>query len=175
METVYLGLGSNLGDRAGNLSKAVALLGQGTTIEKLSSLYETEPIGYEDQPHFINAALQAATTLSPIELLNFLKRIEAGMGRVPSFPNAPRPIDIDTLLYGDRIIETTTLIIPHAALAKRAFVLVPLAEIAPGLIHPVLGKTVDELLAEATGREGVRRISACIAFPYGSTSTQHTP
>lgn len=158
METVYLGLGANLGDREANLMEAVRRLRSlGVKVEVCSSLYETEPIGYTDQSPFLNAACRAKTDLSPEQLLAAIKDIEREMGRVPSFLNAPRFIDIDILLYGDLVTNTPDLTIPHPRLAERAFVLVPLVEIAPELIHPVLEKTVAELLKEVQGLEGVRK------------------
>lgn len=155
---VYLGLGSNLGNRQGNLVQAVSYLGERVNIGQVSSLYETEPVGYREQPWFLNAVCRGATQLSPEELLDFAKEIESDLGRVSGFRNAPRPIDIDILLYGNLIVGTPQLIIPHPRLAERAFVLVPLAEIAPDLVHPVSQKTVRELLAEIKDVTGVRKV-----------------
>jgi len=154
---VYLGLGSNLGDRVGNLASAVERLSQKITIKKLSSVYETEPVYYKEQPLYLNAVLSAVTKLDPFELLRFVKSIESTLGRQPSFRNAPRTIDIDILFYGDQVAETAELIIPHPRIAERAFVLVPLAEIAPRLVHPLLQKRVSELLAVVEGVDGVRK------------------
>ncbi|MBM4462591.1 MAG: 2-amino-4-hydroxy-6-hydroxymethyldihydropteridine diphosphokinase [Chloroflexi bacterium] len=142
---VYLGLGANLGDRQGNLLRAVELLSQWGQIEKLSSLYQTEPVGYLDQPPFLNAACQLTTTLTAEELLFVSKKIEAALGRIPSFLNAPRPIDIDILFYGEQVINSPGLTVPHPRLQERAFVLIPLDEIASDLVHPVSGLTVQEM------------------------------
>jgi 2-amino-4-hydroxy-6-hydroxymethyldihydropteridine diphosphokinase len=154
---VYLALGSNLGDRMSNLTSAVQHLSAKLTIKKLSSVYETEPVYVKEQPLCLNAALSAVTRLDPFELLRFVKNIESDLGRQPSFRNAPRLIDIDILFYGDQIIETPELTIPHQGIAERAFVLVPLAEIAPELVHPVTHKKVSELLAEVEGVDGVKK------------------
>ena len=151
MATVYLCLGSNLGERDRNLTQALTLLSQKIRLEKLSSIYETEPIGYKEQPFFLNIVCQISTDLSPEELLNLAKTIENKMGRVPSFPNAPRLIDIDILLYDNQIIRTHDLIIPHADMANRAFVLIPLVEIASGLVHPQEGKSIADLAASVAG------------------------
>jgi 2-amino-4-hydroxy-6-hydroxymethyldihydropteridine diphosphokinase len=152
----YLGLGSNLGDRHQNLERALAFLGQRLKVATVSSIYDTEPRGDVDQPRFLNLVCQVSTRLSPEALLALAKGIECKLGRV-SKSGAPRPIDIDILFYGDRVLRTAELVIPHPRLTKRAFVLVPLAEIAPDLAHPVNGKKVTELLAELDGAQGVLR------------------
>ena len=158
LSKVYLGLGSNLGDRQDNLIQALQQVKAKVSVEKVSSFYETEPVGYLDQPRFINAVALVSTELPALELFHFLKRIERRMGRQPAFRNAPRPIDIDILLYDDLVMESTELIIPHPRMVERAFVLVPLAEIAPTLIHPLQKATIAELLQRIdTG--GVRKLS----------------
>jgi GTP cyclohydrolase-4 len=154
---IYLALGSNLGDRMGNLASAVERLSQKVNIKKVSSVYETEPVYYKEQPLYLNAVLSALTELDPFELLRFAKSIESDLGRQPSFRNAPRLIDIDILFYSDRVVKTEELTIPHHRIAERAFVLVPLAEIAPRLVHPLLQKRVSELLAVVEGVDGVRK------------------
>ncbi len=152
---VYLGLGSNMGNRQGNLDKALDFLSQRLRIGRVSSVYETEPVGNPNQPRFLNLVCQAHTTLAPRELLTLAKGIESKLGRAASKSNAPRPIDIDILFYGDQVIETPELVIPHPRLAERAFVLVPLAEITPDLRHPVIGKTIQELLQRLPQTQGV--------------------
>jgi len=153
--TVYLGLGSNMGSRQDNLDKALGFLSHRLQVERVSSVYETEPIGNIEQPRFLNLVCQVNTNLAPLALLTLAKGIESKLGRVPSKPDAPRPIDIDILLYGDQIIKNPRLVIPHPRLAERAFVLIPLAEIAPDLVHPVSGKTIEELLEAVTEKQGV--------------------
>ncbi len=153
--TVYLGLGSNMGNRQDNLDRALDLLSQRLRIGKVSSIYDTEPIGNVNQPHFLNLACQVYTRLAPRELLTLAKGIELKLGRALGKSNAPRPIDIDILFYGDLVVETPELVIPHSRLTERAFVLVPLDEIVPELVHPVSGKTVKELMSAVTEVQGV--------------------
>jgi len=154
---VYLGLGSNLGDRQANLERAVELLGERLRMVKMSSVYETEPVGYKDQPLFLNAVCRVQTDIGPLQLLSLVKGIEASMGRVPNFSDGPRLIDIDIILYGDMVMMDPELSIPHPRMAQRAFVLIPLAEIAPGLVHPFSGESVEEMVANVDGIDGVKK------------------
>jgi 2-amino-4-hydroxy-6-hydroxymethyldihydropteridine diphosphokinase len=157
--TVYLGLGANVGDRLANLRTALARLQTLARLEEVSSLYETQPQGVSDQPLFLNAVCRVATGLEPPALLRFLKNLEWEIGRRPGGQTwGPRPIDLDILLYDDRVVDAPELKVPHPRLAERAFVLVPLAELAPELRHPLLGKTMKELLA-SVGEKGVKRIA----------------
>ena len=137
------------------MDKALDFLSQKLHIAKVSSIYDTEPTGDIEQPRFLNLVCQAQTKLAPTELLTLAKGIESKLGRTPSKPNASRPIDIDILLYGDQIIDTPKLVIPHPRLTERAFALIPLAEIVPTLVHPVSGKTIKELLLGVSGAQGV--------------------
>jgi 2-amino-4-hydroxy-6-hydroxymethyldihydropteridine diphosphokinase len=148
MTTAYIGIGSNEGDRFTNMYNSIGLLVQECDIVKISSIYETEPVGYKDQPYFLNCVVEVNTELRPQQLLQELKSIEMMMGRAPSFINGPRIIDLDILLYGDTVIDTAELVVPHPRLHERAFVLIPFNEIAPELVHPVLHKTIKELLNE---------------------------
>ena len=155
MVIAYLSLGSNMGDRQKNLDMALELLSRNLKIERVSSVYDTEPVSDIQQPRFLNLVCQVHTTLAPAALLILAKGFELKMSRAPGKSGAPRIIDIDILLYGDLVLETPELIIPHPRLTERAFVLVPLAEIAPDLVHPVSGQTIRELLQGVTEKQGV--------------------
>jgi 2-amino-4-hydroxy-6-hydroxymethyldihydropteridine diphosphokinase len=146
--TIYLALGTNLGDRPANLRAALDALEPDIHVLDKSPVYETEPWGYTDQPPFLNMVICAETDLSPKGLLRRLKDIEATLGRVPNFRNGPRLIDLDILFYDDLVLDTPPLVIPHPQLHKRAFVLVPLAKIAPTLVHPLLGLSVEQFLGK---------------------------
>ena len=148
MHTIYLALGTNLGDRMDNLRLAVAALSPTLRVTGLSQVYETPPWGYADQPAFLNMTLAAETDLEPLALIAFLKKLESDLGREKTFRNGPRLIDIDILFYYDLIFEQADLTIPHPRLHERAFVLVPLNDIAPNLMHPVLKRTVRDLLKD---------------------------
>jgi len=145
--SVFLGLGTNLGDRQANLQKAVDELPPQVIVLRTSSIYESEPWGFSDQPAFLNQVLEVETGLPPGGLLEYLKQIEMKMGRQPTFRYGPRLIDIDILFYGDQVIDLPDLAIPHPRLPERAFMLVPLAELAPDLRHPENHKSVLEMLS----------------------------
>ena len=144
---VYLALGTNLGDRSGNLKQAIAALTPQLDVKAKSQVYETPPWGFEEQPKFLNQVVKANTYLDPEPLLKHLKRLEVALGRQESFPNGPRLIDIDLLFYDDLVLNKPSLVIPHPRLHERGFVLLPLMDIAPNLVHPVQQKTVQELVA----------------------------
>lgn len=145
---VFLALGSNLGDRSANLQTAKAALAPKIRILRESAIYITAPWGYLDQPEFLNQVIEVETLLRPIPLLHRLKAIEREMGREATFRNGPRLIDLDILFYGQEVYEGALLKIPHPRLQERAFVLVPLNEIAPDFVHPVLQETVRALLGK---------------------------
>lgn len=159
MATVYLSLGSNLGDREKNIASALEMLGQEARILKVSSLYETEPVGYKEQPWFLNCVCAAETELTPQALLELAKTIERKLGRKLTHRFGLRTIDIDILFYDDLILDSPDLVIPHPRLTERAFVLVPLKEIAPNLVHPLLDLTIEELLERAEKLEEVHLYS----------------
>jgi 2-amino-4-hydroxy-6-hydroxymethyldihydropteridine diphosphokinase len=154
METAYIALGSNLASSAGTprqtLDAAILRVAQLGHLLAQSSYYETAPVGYADQPSFLNAAIALQTELAPQPLLEHLLKIERSFGRDRShgIPNGPRTLDLDLILYGDRVLETQTLQLPHPRMAQRAFVLEPMAEIAPALVHPRLHKSMSQLLKD---------------------------
>ena len=158
--TAYLGLGSNLGDREASLAEAMARLADtpNLTILRSSSIYETAPWGYTEQPDFLNCVLEIETHLSPVSLLVRAKQIEREVGRQPGRRYGPRLIDVDILLYGDLIVrlDDPDLRIPHTSMERRAFVLVPLAELDECLVHPTLRVTIADLVGAVEGREGVK-------------------
>jgi 2-amino-4-hydroxy-6-hydroxymethyldihydropteridine diphosphokinase len=154
MKTVYLSLGSNVGDREKHLARALERLdSSGVRVLRASALYETEPRDVPDQPWFLNQVVEAETGLFPMQLLQQTQKLERALGRVRTRPKGPRTIDIDILLYGDTILSTPGLEIPHQRMAERRFVLEPLAELAPELHHPRTGATVSEMLAQVKNQK----------------------
>ena len=154
---IYLALGTNLGRRAANLRGALAALSPEVWVRRVSPVYETDPWGFADQPAFLNQVVEASTRLSPENLLAFLKQIETRLGRLPTFRNGPRLIDVDILFYDDLVLEMEELAIPHPGLAERVFVLAPLADLAPDFVHPRLNIPVCDLL-ERLDQAGVRKV-----------------
>jgi 2-amino-4-hydroxy-6-hydroxymethyldihydropteridine diphosphokinase len=155
-QTVFLALGSNLGARRENLRRASAALPPGVSVLAESPVYETPPWGVTEQPKFLNMVLMVETALEPVALLKHLKEIETRLGRTATIRYGPRVIDLDILFYGNRVLTSPELSLPHPRLHERAFVLVPLADLAPDLIHPTLGKSIRELL-ETVDKKGIER------------------
>jgi 2-amino-4-hydroxy-6-hydroxymethyldihydropteridine diphosphokinase len=163
---VWLSLGSNVGDRKHTIECALEALGQNSdiTLRKFSSLYETEPWGLSDQPKFYNLAVEIETALKPLELLNTTKLIEHQLGRKPGPKWGPRVLDIDIVLWGTEVLDTPDLTIPHPRFRERAFVLVPLYEIADSIVDPQTGQCVEEMHRNVEGKTGVERVEATIEF-----------
>jgi 2-amino-4-hydroxy-6-hydroxymethyldihydropteridine diphosphokinase len=160
MAVVYLGLGTNLGDRRANLRAAVAAVNGVAEVEALSTIYETAPLYVTDQPAFLNMAVRASSRLAPLDLLRRLKAIEAELGRIASVRYGPRLIDIDILFYDGMVMDSPDLVLPHPRLAERRFALAPLAEVAAQLIHPLLGRSIPELLASLSDDGDVHCLGA---------------
>lgn len=168
----FLGLGSNLGNKRSNLARACRLLEEGgVKVRRASSLYRTQPVGYGKQPWFYNQALEVETSLSPFRLLAAAKNIERLLKREPTFRNGPRRIDIDILLAGKTVLLTRRLVIPHPRLAKRNFVLKPLGEIAPAVLHPILHESIEALEVKSRDTSVVVRVRTRTPAGKGSSRT----
>lgn len=167
--TVYLALGTNLGDRLANLRAARLALAPAVQVEACSPVYMTQPWGFLEQPNFLNQALKGSTLLEPLDLLVFLKQLERDLGRVESARYGPRLIDLDILFYDDLVLQEGSLTVPHPRLHERAFVLVPLNDLDPGLRHPWLHQTVQEML-DQVDRGGIWRYASdeCLGGPPGA-------
>lgn len=170
MKTIYLGLGSNIGNREAHLRSALERLSAaGLRILRVSPVYETEPVDYTGQRWFLNLVVEAETEIFPMGLLSRVARIERALGRTRTIPKGPRTIDIDILLYGDSVVHTASLDIPHPRMAERRFVLAPLADLAPALRHPVTHRTIREML-DAAPSQAVRAVSQQMPLPDGRGS-----
>lgn len=161
MAKVYLGIGSNVGNKLINIKKAVNHLKKNLKIKKTSPIYRTEPIGYKHQEWFLNCVVEAETGKKPLALLDFLKSIERKLRRKKTFRNGPRTIDIDIIFYGDRIIKTKNLQIPHPRMHKRLFVLEPLNKINSNIVHTKFKKTVKELKNELKSKIKNQKMILC--------------
>ncbi len=156
MTVAYVALGGNEGDRLANLERAVSEMAEHVAVTRLSPIYETEPVGFADQPWFLNAVVAVETELSPRALLAVLQEIELSLGKATPFLNGPRTLDLDLLLYGIEVIDELELVVPHPRMHERAFVLRPLADVAGDVVHPTLGKAIRELLSELDDQAEVR-------------------
>ncbi len=167
MNVVFLGLGSNKGDRFGYLSKAVVAIGEipGVIVRAVSGVYETQPRGVEDQADFLNAAVKVESDLPAVDLAGSLRELEHSLGRTTSERWGPREIDIDLLLYGGLVIDSVSLTVPHPELHKRRFVLEPLRELAPDFLHPRLKVSVSELCANCPDKGWIRKTSMKLTKP----------
>ena len=159
MVKAFLSAGTNMGDRKAHLEFALRSLSKGGSVRQASSFYETEPVGYLDQPWFLNQAIELETEFAPHQLLALCQDIESSGGRIRTFRNAPRTLDLDILLYSNSVVRESDLIIPHPRMAERRFVLVPLAQIAPEFVHPLLKKTIRALLESCADASEVRLVS----------------
>lgn len=159
MKRAYLSLGSNLGDRVGQIRKALAMLPEvGITVDRLSSFYKTEPVDFRSQPWFVNCVAEVITDLMPLQLLKSVQSVERALGRRLGVPKGPRAIDIDILLYENAVIRSAALTIPHERIGERRFVLIPLREIAARIRHPVTQRTVLEMLHDTADTSQVARL-----------------
>ena len=164
MPVAYIGFGSNIGDRLAHIQNAIHALSEteGITLQKISSVYQTDPVGYEAQSQFLNGGAAIQTDLPPLFLLHALKDIETAIGRKHRIRWGPREIDLDLLIYGDLCLQTEKLVIPHPEMHLRRFVLIPLAEIAPNLVHPVFQETVQTLLERLENDKSVLKKEDCV-------------
>ena len=164
MHLAYIGFGSNIGDRLAHIQNAIHTLSQteGITLKEISSIYKTDPVGYEAQAQFLNGVAAIQTSLSPLSLLHTLKDIETAIGRQHRIRWGPREIDLDILIYGDLCLRTEKLILPHSEMHLRSFVLVPLAEIAPNLVHPVFQETIQTILNRLEDSKSVLKKEGCV-------------
>ena len=159
MYVAYIGFGSNIGDRLKHIQNAIHVLSktEGISLQKISSVYKTDPVGYETQGEFLNGVAAIQTNLSPLSLLHTLKDIETAIGRQHRIRWGPREIDLDILIYGDLCLQTEQLVVPHPEMHLRRFVLVPLAEITPNLVHPVFQETIQKLLERLVDDKSVSK------------------